>query len=147
MFDIINETPHQIDITYIEEMLKDVVKKKQLENCLFNVIIVDEKEIQKINKEYRGKDYVTDVISFALEDAEKINTPVRILGDIYICYEKIISQSKEYNHSFKREFSFLTIHGLLHLLGYDHITEEESKEMFDLQEQILASYNIVRSEI
>ena len=100
---------------------------------------------EEINKNYRGKDSVTDVISFALEDDKSfIKTDIRILGDIYICYQRALSQSKEYGHSILRELSFLSIHGLLHLLGYDHMNEEDEKIMFDLQERILDKYGIKR---
>ena len=99
----------------------------------------------KINKEYRNKDSVTDVISFALEDDKTfINTEYRVLGDIYICGERCKNQAIEYGHEFKRELFFLTIHGLLHLLGYDHMIKEDEIIMFDLQKEILDSYGIKR---
>ncbi|MCY7464083.1 rRNA maturation RNase YbeY, partial [Bacillus paralicheniformis] len=92
-------------------------------------------EIQKINKEYRGKDYPTDVISFALEEdgegeIEIIGADMPpVLGDIIISADKAREQAEEYGHSLMRELGFLTVHGFLHLLGYDHMTEEEEKEM------------------
>ena len=98
-----------------------------------------------MNKEYRGVDRPTDVISFALEDDDTfISTDVRVLGDIYISIDKAKEQAESYGHSLKRELSFLTIHGILHLLGYDHMTNEEEKEMFNLQEMILNEYGIKR---
>ena len=110
---------------------------------MFNVIIIDNDSIHKINKEYRGIDRPTDVITFALEDDKKIDTPeVRILGDIYISYDKVISQAKEYGHSTKRELCFLGVHGLLHLLGYDHMNKKDEEEMFSLQKELLDSYGI-----
>lgn len=117
----------------------------KLENVLFNIILVNNEEIHQINKQYRGVDRPTDVISFALEDDDTfIETEVRVLGDIYISVDKAIEQAESFGHSFKRELSFLTIHGLLHLLGYDHMTEEDEKKMFGLQELILNEYGITR---
>lgn len=117
----------------------------KLDNVEFNVIIINNEDIHKINKEYRGIDRPTDVISFALEDDDTfIKTDRRILGDIYISIDKAKEQAIEYSHSLKRELLFLTIHGILHLLGYDHMIEEEEKEMFELQERILSSYGVKR---
>ena len=117
----------------------------KLNNVIFNIIIVDKDKIQYLNKTYRNIDRVTDVISFALEDDDSfIKTDFRVLGDIYICLDKAIEQAKEYGHSLKREISFLTIHGILHLLGYDHMLEDEEKEMFGLQEMILNEYGLKR---
>lgn len=139
MFEIINETNEEIkEIDTINELLNFVIKKENLENCLFNIIIVDNDYIHKLNKEYRGIDRPTDVISFALEDEiDNVKLDFRVLGDIYISLDKTYEQAKLYNHSFLRELSFLTIHGLLHLLGYDHMSKEEEEIMFPLQEKIL----------
>ena len=102
-------------------------------------------EIHKINKEYRKVDRVTDVISFALEDNKDIEyKDFRLLGDIYIAIDVAYEQAIEYNHSREREVCFLATHGLLHLLGYDHMTEEEEKEMFGKQEELLNAYDIKR---
>jgi len=145
-FEIINETNEKIEeLLEVEKLLEFALKYQKIENAIFNIIIVDEETIQNINREYRGKDSITDVISFALEDDESfIETDFRILGDIYICLNRAKSQAKEYEHSFLREISFLTIHGLLHLLGYDHMTLEDEKVMFTLQEMILDEYGIKR---
>lgn len=116
-----------------------------------SVTIVNNEEIQKINKEYRGKDYPTDVISFALEEdgegeIEIIGADMPpVLGDIIISADKAREQAEEYGHSLMRELGFLTVHGFLHLLGYDHITEEEEKEMFTKQKDILNRYGLSRS--
>ena len=110
----------------------------KINNVEFNIIIVDNDRIHEINREYRNKDMPTDVISFALEDDEVFpNLEVRVLGDIYISLDKVYEQSKSYGHSFFRELSFLTVHGILHLLGYDHMNEVDEKEMFSRQELIL----------
>lgn len=145
-FEIINQTNKNIEeLNEIESLLEFALKYKKIDNSIFNIIIVDNETIKEINKTYRNKDMVTDVISFALEDDKTfVETDYRILGDIYICLDKAKSQAIEYGHSFLREFSFLTIHGLLHLLGYDHMTEEDEKVMFKVQEDILNKYGIKR---
>ena len=146
MFEIINETNENIkEIEKINDFLNFVVKKEKLENCLFNIIIVDNEYIHKLNKEYRGIDRPTDVISFALEDeVDNIKLDFRVLGDIYISLDKTYEQADLYNHSFLRELSFLTIHGLLHLLGYDHMIKEEEEIMFKKQEDLLNEFGIMR---
>ena len=98
-----------------------------------------------MNKNYRNVDRVTDVISFALEDNDDISYgDIRVLGDIYICIPQMKRQAVEYGHSEKRELSFLAVHGLLHLLGYDHMVKEDEEVMFGLQELILDGANIKR---
>lgn len=117
----------------------------KLEKVLFNIILVNNEAIQKINLEYRGLDKPTDVISFALEDYTDISYDEgRLLGDIYISLEKAIEQATDYKHSLKRELSFLALHGLLHLLGYDHMTDSDEEEMFEKQEMILNEAGITR---
>ena len=138
---------YQVDFkySYLKKVIKRTLKHEKVENAYFSIIFVNEEEIKKINKEYRGIDKVTDVISFALEDSkDTINNDLRILGDIYICIPRMLEQAKNYGHSIKRELSFLTIHGLLHLLGYDHMEKEDEKEMFALQELILNEEGITR---
>ena len=146
MFEIINETNEEIkEIDTINELLNFVIKKENLENCLFNIIIVDNDYIHKLNKEYRGIDRPTDVISFALEDEiDNVKLDFRVLGDIYISLDKTYEQAKLYNHSFLRELSFLTIHGVLHLLGYNHIQKEDEEIMFKKQDELLNEFGIVR---
>jgi probable rRNA maturation factor len=133
------------DYDYLDGVIKSTLKHEKVDNCVFSIIFVSQEEIQRINKEYRGIDKITDVISFAFEDNENVSyNDIRILGDIYICIPRMKSQAKDYGHSEKRELSFLTVHGLLHLLGYDHQEKEEEKEMFELQELILNGENITR---
>ena len=144
-FEIFNETDKNLDLEEEKKLIEYTLNYKKLENVIFNIIFVDNKTIRKINKEYRNIDKETDVISFALEDNKDIELDVgRLLGDIYISIDKIESQAKEYGHSEKREMAFLTIHGLLHLLGYDHQTREEEEIMFKEQELILDGYGITR---
>ncbi len=148
-FEIFNETKEDIvEIKEINKLLEFALKYLKVNKVIFNVIIVDEEKIREINKNYRNKDSVTDVISFALEDDSTfIKTNFRVLGDIYICLKRAQDQALEYGHSFLRELSFLTIHGLLHLLGYDHMSKDEEKIMFELQERILDEYGIKRESI
>lgn len=105
-----------------------------------DVTIVDNKTIHKINKEYRNIDRPTDVISFAFLDEESERNlkggPIS-LGQIIISYEKAEGQAKEYGHSLEREMCFLFVHGMLHLLGFDHMEEKDEKIMFSLQDKIL----------
>lgn len=145
-YELINTTNETLtEIDDLKGFIDFSLQYLKLENVLFNIIIVDNEEIHKINKEYRGVDRPTDVISFALEDDNTfIESDIRILGDIYISIDKAKEQAISYGHSLKRELSFLTIHGILHLLGYDHMKEEEEKEMFSLQERILNEYGIKR---
>ncbi len=146
MFEIINNTDNNIsELNILEDYTNFLVQKKCLDNAIFNIIFVTSDEIHKINKEYRNVDRVTDVISFALEDTPDIDvSSYRMLGDIYICLEKMYEQATLYNHSVLRETCFLITHGLLHLLGYDHMEEDEEKIMFGLQEELLNEYGIKR---
>lgn len=145
-YEIFNETNYNLEkeTKKIYELLAFALKREKLENVEFNIIFVDSDTIHEINKNYRHVDRVTDVISFALEDNETITLDHRVLGDIYICVERAEEQAKEYGHSFLRELAFLSIHGLLHLLGYDHMEKEEEKIMFSKQEDILNEFGIRR---
>ena len=108
-------------------------------NYDFSIILVDPEAIHQINRDYRNIDKVTDVISFASQDdLSVLNMEESIeLGDIFINVQAIRDQAKDYGHSIKREFCFLVTHGILHLLGYDHMNSIDEKEMFNLQEVIL----------
>lgn len=131
--------------SYLKKVIKRTLKHEKIENAYFSIIFVGEEEIQKINREYRNIDKVTDVISFALEDNEEmIYNNTRVLGDIYICIPRMMEQAESYGHSIKRELSFLVVHGMLHLLGYDHMKKEEEQVMFALQELILNEEGITR---
>ena len=122
------------------------MEKEGLENTSFNLIIVDNEYIHELNKTYRNIDRETDVITFALEDEDSlvIGTDERILGDIYISIDKARSQAEEYGHGLLRELAFLAVHGFYHLLGYDHMSQEEEKIMFKKQEEVLLEYGISR---
>lgn len=130
---------------YLKEVINHTLEVMDAKESIFTIIFVTKEEIHELNKQYRGVDRVTDVISFALEDAHDVSlSDIRVLGDIYICIDRMKEQAIEYNHSETRELSFLTVHGLLHLLGYDHQTKEEEEIMFDLQRKILNDLNINR---
>lgn len=110
---------------------------------IVSVSLVDEGLIQNINRDYRHIDKVTDVISFAFLDNEDRASILKkegevVLGDIYICLDVAKKQAAEYGHPLDRELRFLFVHGLLHLLGYDHMTKEDEEIMFPLQEKILS---------
>lgn len=144
-FEIINNLEPLEELDEVKKVIEYALKEEQVEKVIFDIIIVDNDYIHQLNKNYRNIDRPTDVISFALEDNDDcINENIRVLGEIYISLDKARQQAKEYNHSLLRELSFLAVHGLLHLLGYDHMTEDEEKIMFEKQERILSSYGISR---
>ncbi len=145
--EVFNEQDIKIlEIEQIKPFLLFALEKENIQNVELNVILVSNDKIKEINKMYRGIDRETDVISFALEDEKDMVLAYerRVLGDIYISLEKAEMQAKEYGHSLKRELLFLAIHGLLHLLGYDHMQEEEEKIMFQKQKEILDTYGVYR---
>lgn len=144
-FEIFNETDYEIDTKEITNLLNYALERKKLNKINFNVIFVDNETIRNINREYRNIDSETDVISFALEDDNTFPTgDIKVLGDIYISVPKMKSQAKEYGTGERRECAFLVIHGLLHLLGYDHMTKEDEEVMFKEQELILDGYGITK---
>lgn len=154
LIDIVDETG-----SVSEEMLKEVENLLQFAaeregvqgQAEVSVTIVSNDDIHQINKEYRGKDAPTDVISFALEEEGEGEIEIvgaempPVLGDIIISADRTREQAEEYNHSFKRELGFLAVHGFLHLLGYDHMTKEEEEEMFTKQKELLDAYGLKRS--
>jgi probable rRNA maturation factor len=153
LIDCIDETEKlsEEQMLEIERVISFAAKKQNVEeHSEVSVTFVSNERIQEINREYRDKDNPTDVISFAMEELGEgeielagIEMP-RVLGDIIISVPKAIEQAEEYGHSFLRELGFLAVHGFLHLLGYDHMTEEEEKKMFTLQKEILDEYGLKR---
>lgn len=152
--DFINETSNS---TYGLKKLfvaiaQTTFKELRLENRYeFALTIISDEKMQTMNHTYRNINKTTDVLSFAMEDEgigeigliRNKKMPIH-LGDIFISYQKALDQAKEYQHSFKREISFLFVHGLLHLLGFDHMEQKDEKEMFFLQDKILELLEIVR---
>lgn len=159
-----------MEITFIDETKK--VSKDELEdidrllqyaadylklpeNSEMSITFMDNKRIQVINRDYRGKDAPTDVISFAIEEEGEDEMPIFFddeemtdlpneLGDIMISTQRAQEQAAEYGHSYEREVGFLALHGFLHINGYDHMTPEDEKEMFGLQKEILNAYGLKR---
>ena len=138
-----NEDYEEVYLKIIREACKELDIQDDLE---LSVIFVDDKRMHEINREYRQIDRSTDVISFALEDSEQyyIEGMPREIGDIFISIDHAKMQAEEYGRSFYREMCFLFTHGLLHLLGFDHMNEEDEKVMFGRQKTILDALNITR---
>lgn len=150
-----------IDITYNIEKIDDFFDEKKIKEFVsyilkdeyrgdfdkneyyLSLLITTNAQIQEINREYRQKDAPTDVISFAYNETENFGT-VNMLGDIVISIERVKEQSSEYGHSDEREFYYVLCHGILHLLGYDHIEEEDRVIMRKREEEILSKFNYNR---
>lgn len=151
--DLLNETTLKNYKRTMKRILKRIKKELNIKQKLgLSVTLCDNNHIQDLNKTYRKKDMPTDVLSFAMEDDEdkalieeigKLSR-VREIGDIIISYEKAQAQANEYNHSLNREMCFLFTHGVLHLLGYDHMSKNDEEVMFALQEKILSDLKINR---
>ena len=146
-----NTTNYNIDKKTIDLIKKAIKTTLHYENFNYNVeisfSIVSNAEIKEINNKFRNIDKKTDVLSFPLiDDFKTIDMSLQIinLGDIIISIEQAIFQAKEYGHSLEREIAFLTVHSMLHLLGYDHIEKNEEKIMFFKQKEILKNLNILR---
>lgn len=138
------------ELKRLSALLETASEIEQITDAEVSVTFVDDLEIQELNKNYRGKDQATDVLSFPMYEAEETQIIVDdeeedlMLGDIIISVPSAREQALEYGHSFERELGFLMVHGFLHLLGYDHESEEMEKEMFTKQENILIKYGLVR---
>ena len=140
-----------------EKQIKHVLKQCFLEekienkNLYINVLLTNPENIKKINKEQRKIDKETDVLSFPMfekEEISKINgEQLDVLGDIVISLERVREQAIEYGHSFERELAYMVVHGFYHLMGYDHMEEEEKNEMRKKEENILNKLNITREKI
>ncbi len=131
-----NQTEH--DVTKIKTLIRKIFKTIEEEKKM-QVIFVTNEEIQNINRTYRKIDKVTDVISFPNDDLDDDS-----LGDVFISIDKAMMQAGDYGHSFEREIGFLSVHGYLHLIGYDHHTKEDEVKMFTKQEEILLKANLAR---
>ncbi|KAB3533253.1 rRNA maturation RNase YbeY [Alkaliphilus serpentinus] len=141
------------NIIAIDEQLISILERAVEESLIYegwdpdyevSLSLVDNKEIQDLNKNYRGKDYATDVLSFPLVEDEEIDIEEKLLGDIVISVEKAQEQAQEYGHSFSREMSFLVVHSMFHLMGYDHEDEEAEAEMRGREEAVLEIIGQVR---
>ncbi len=141
------ENNYEEDFTAI---IKQALKTLHIEDDVeVSCVLVDDERIHEINREYRHIDRSTDVISFAMEDNDQfyVEGMPRTLGDIFISVDHAKKQAEEYGHSLRREMCFLFTHGILHLLGYDHMTDEQEKEMFGLQDEILGALSIEREGV
>lgn len=141
-----------------EEVIKKVInqcyKEEKIENSklFITITLTNPENIQKINKEYRDIDKPTDVLSFPMFEKEELDKKIEnnlfeyedILGDIIISIERVKEQAQEYNHSFERELSYMVVHGFYHLMGYDHIKEEDKNKMRPKEEKILQDLKIER---
>jgi probable rRNA maturation factor len=153
MIDLVDET-NQLSteqMEQIEKLLNFAAGMENVEdNCEVSVTFVSNERIHEINREFRDKDAPTDVISFAMEELGEGEIQLigaelpRVLGDIIISIPKAEEQAKEYGHSFIRELGFLSVHGFLHLLGYDHMEKAEEEKMFSRQKEILDDYGLTR---
>lgn len=130
------------------EIIKNFAKYFKIKKPIhLDVTIVSKQKIKKLNNEYRGKDYVTDILSFDFRDNELYDLlPFYHLGELVICFDKVVKQAKEFNHSLKREFCYLFTHGLVHLQGYDHEQEDEREVMNKIVDDIFNPLNITRNE-
>lgn len=143
-------------INLVKDILNYAGKYIKLsDNTEMSVTFVNNEDIQKINKEYRGVDRATDVISFAIEDDAEDDMPIILdeemaneipnnIGDIFVSIDKVSEQAEFLEHSYERELGFLVVHGFLHLNGYDHMKDEDEAIMFPLQRKILDDYGLKR---
>ena len=144
-----NFTKNKIDQKYLNRIASKTLKiAKFRKPTEISLVITGEKRIRSLNKKYRKIDKITDVLSFGNEEpenkfAEFINPPDKIiyLGEIFICYSQAVKQARQKKHSVKKEMAILLIHGILHLLGYDHQGDYEDSEMKILEEKILENYS------
>ena len=138
----------------IEKVLKQCFKEEKLEKSklYITITLTNSENIRKINKQYRNIDKATDVLSFPMYEKSELEEKISekdfryedVLGDIVISIEKVKEQAKEYEHSFERELSYMIVHGFYHLMGYDHIEEEDKKKMRPKEEKILNTLKIMR---
>ena len=157
MFEIIYQDIEQKEEyeEVIKKVLKYCYKEENIEssNMEITITLTTPENIRKINREYRNIDKATDVLSFPMFEKDELDKKIKekdfehedILGDIIISIEKVEEQAKEYGHSFERELSYMVVHGFYHLMGYDHIKEEDKKIMRPKEEKILNDLKIMRN--
>ncbi|MFM1538435.1 MULTISPECIES: rRNA maturation RNase YbeY [Helcococcus] len=143
---------NQNDLIRLNEELENKIEQALVETLKntgygtdyeISISVVDAEEIKQLNAEYRGNDNVTDVLSFPLFEREYIPEE-GMLGDIVICSERVKEQAKEFGHSEEREFVYLAVHSMLHLLGYDHMEEDEKIEMRSKEKEIMKNLGIFK---
>lgn len=137
----------------LEEIYQALIEKEGLgQEAEVSLLLTNNEEIRELNREYRNLDQATDVLSFPIYEREEIEAFLKdqegpeliLLGDIIISMERAGEQAQEYGHSFQREVAYLFVHGLLHLLDYDHLEEDEKKEMRTREEEILNNFSLAR---
>lgn len=152
----ISDTTNELsdeELALIEQLVRFIAKAESVPNhAEISVNFVDDVAIQALNLQYRNKNEPTDVISFAMQESISQELQIQtddsfplMLGDIVISVDRANNQAKTYNHSFKREICFLTMHGFLHLLGYDHLRSTDEKVMFARQHELLRDFGIERA--
>ena len=143
-----NKTDEEIKFDIdLEKTVAEVLKTEGLEdNYEVSITFVDRKEIHKLNKEFRGVDRPTDVLSFPLDDDILIPNEDIMLGDIVICLDVAKDQAIEFGHSLRREVMYLTCHSTLHLLGYDHMEEDEKREMRTREKEVMKNLRVFKSD-
>ena len=140
-FRVFDEYGCDFDYSYLDKVINKTLEMEGVSASNFSIVFIDDEKMHELNKTYRGIDSTTDVLSFAFEDNNKLCYNIRQLGEIFVSIPKMQAQASEYGHSETRELAFLVVHGLLHLLGYDHTKgEEEEKEMFEKQELVLNEF-------
>lgn len=142
----INNTKEEIkELDELKSLMNYAAKCEDIDKAIFSVIFINDDEMKELNSKFRNIDRTTDVLSFAFEDTWDVkDSEYRMLGEIYISIDRAKEQASYFGHAYLRELSFLMIHGFLHLLGYDHMNEDDEKEMFECQEEILNGYGITR---
>lgn len=148
---IANNTKEDLDLEKIsgqaEKTIKEVLRTEDFsENVEVSLSIVDEDEIHKLNKEYRNVDRKTDVLSFPMDEKayDDEGNPIILLGDIVICLDVAKDQATDFGHSFEREIMYLICHSTLHLLGYDHIEEDDKKVMRAKEKEIMKNLGVFK---
>ncbi|WP_426461572.1 rRNA maturation RNase YbeY [Mycoplasma hafezii] len=140
-----NVVIYEKEMAQLVENLANLFHIKQ--QIILDVSIVSPKKIRELNNEYRDKDYVTDILSFDFGDGELYQEmPILPIGELVICWDKVVKQAAEFGHSIRREYCYLFAHGLIHLMGYDHEIENERIEMNKLVDEIFEPLKITREE-
>ncbi len=148
ILEISNRQEHLLPDQEMKELFEEIIKKtlsheNREGNYEVSLSLVTAEEIRELNQLYRGKDRATDVLSFPIEEQFQPEEE-KMLGDIVISTEAVIEQAKEYEHSVEREITYLFVHGLLHLLGYNHLESEDKEKMRKVEEKILSQLEITR---
>lgn len=141
VIDLLYEREEESEIapqTLVESSLTTICSLLELDNVEISLLFVDNLKMRELNREYRGKDEPTDVLSFAQEESLLSNEKVRLLGDIVISLEALKENSRYFQVDFKEELQRVLIHGVLHLIGWDHSTNEEREPMLQKQEELLS---------